>query len=100
MKVETLLSLPPGGAISAFAVMNGALHLRLTSTRSLAACPVCHIPSSAQHRFSQRTFHDGPCGGYSLRIVLTTRRFFCRQRECMRRILPSVSRPSCCHAHA
>src|SRR5215469_11860163 len=86
MQAETLLSLPPGVIITDYSVMNGTLHLMLTSTSSLANCPVCTTPSSAYHSCYQRTFRDGPCGGYPLRILLRTRRFFCRQPNGARRI--------------
>jgi transposase len=66
--------------------MNDTLHLLLTSTRSLADCPVCLSPSAAQHSSYQRTFRDVPCGGYPLRIQLRARRFFCCQQDCARRI--------------
>jgi transposase len=86
MQAETLLSLPPGVRITDYSVLNDTLYLLLTSTRSLATCPVCRTPSMAQHSSYQRTFRDVPCGGYALRIQLRTRRFFCRQQDCTRRI--------------
>jgi transposase len=86
MQAETLLSLPPGVLIADYAVMKGTLYLLLTSTSSSARCPLCLTPSSAQHSSYYRTFRDVPCGGYALRIQLRTRRFFCRQRDCTRRI--------------
>jgi transposase len=86
MQAETLLSLPPGVLIADYAVMTGTLYLLLTSTSSSARCPLCLTPSSAQHSSYYRTFRDVPCGGYALRIQLRTRRFFCRQRDCTRRI--------------
>lgn len=86
MKAETLLSLPPGVTITDYVVISGTLHLVLTSTVSRASCPVCHTPSTAQHSRYQRMVRDVPCGGYPLRIQLWTRRFFCRQQDCTRRI--------------
>jgi transposase len=47
---------------------------------------VCQTPSAAQHSRYQRTIRDVPCGEYPVRIVLQTRRFFCRQPGCSRRI--------------
>jgi transposase len=86
MKAETLLSLPAGVAISDFYISTSTLHLVLTSTNPLANCPVCQTPSAAQHSRYQRMVRDVPCGGYPLRLVLRTRRFFCRQPGCTRRI--------------
>lgn len=86
MQAETLLSLPPGVLIADYSVMNGTLYLMLTSTSSSASCPLCLTPSSTQHSSYYRTFCDVPCGSYALRIQLRTRRFFCRQQDCARRI--------------
>jgi transposase len=86
MKAETLLSLPSGVTITDYGVSSGTLHLVLTSTTTRASCPVCQTPSTAQHSRYQRLVRDVPCGGYALRILLWTRRFFCRRRECTRRI--------------
>jgi transposase len=86
MKAETLLSLPAGVAITDYFISTGTLHLILTSTNRLANCPVCQTPSAAQHSRYQRMVRDVPCGGYALRIQLGTRRFFCRQQDCTRRI--------------
>ena len=86
MQAETLLSLPPGVTITKYSVLNDTLYLLLTSTSSLAHCPVCKTPSAAQHSSYYRGFRDVPCGDYPLRIRLRTRRFFCRQEACARRI--------------
>jgi transposase len=64
----------------------GTLHLVVTSTARQARCPICQTPSAAQHSRYQRTVRDVPCGGYALRVQLGTRRFFCRQQDCRRRI--------------
>lgn len=86
MKAETLLSLPPGIAITDYFVSMGTLHLVVTSTASRVACPVCQTLSAAQHSRYQRMIRDVPCGDYALRIQLRTRRFFCRRQDCTRRI--------------
>ncbi|MGO8947255.1 MAG: ISL3 family transposase [Ktedonobacterales bacterium] len=86
MQADTLLSLPPGVTITDYVVSMGTLYLLLTSTSSSASCPVCLTPSSAQHSSYQRTARDVPSGDYALRIQLRTRRFFCRQPDCTRRI--------------
>jgi transposase len=86
MQAETLLSLPPGVRITDYSILNSTLYLLLTSTSSSASCPLCLTPSSAQHSSYYRTVRDVPCGDYALRIQLRTRRFFCRQQDCTRRI--------------
>ncbi len=86
MQAETLLSLPHGIAITDYQVINDTLHLVLTATAPFARCPICRTASPAQHSHYQRSVRDVPCGGYPLRLQLRTRRFFCRQQGCTRRI--------------
>jgi transposase len=86
MQAETLLSFPARITLADAFLTGGTWHLVLTSTSPAANCPVCQRPSEAQHSRYQRTVRDVPCGGYPVRIVLQTRRFFCRQPDCDRRI--------------
>lgn len=61
------------------------------------ACPRCGVPSRHIHSRYCRTLRDLPCQGATLRICLRTRRFYCRVRDCPRRIfsqrLPPVALP-------
>src|SRR5689334_22964359 len=86
MQAELLLSLPAGLVITTFHITVGALQLNIASERPQAACPICGMASAAQHSRYQRTFRDVPSGGYPVCIILQTRRFFCQERTCPRRI--------------
>ena len=86
MQAETLLSFPAGITLADSCLNGGTRHLVLTSTSPAVCCPECQTPADAQHSWYQRTVRDGPCGGYPVRIVLKTRRFFCRQPGCSQRI--------------
>ncbi len=86
MQAEHLLSLPDDLVITTFHLHEATLHLSLASVRPQAACPICGTPSAAQHSTYHRTFRDVPCGGCPVLVALQTRRFFCREESCPRRI--------------
>src|SRR5215472_10218586 len=86
MQAEQLLSLPHGLVITAFHLSNATLHLSIASVLPQARCPLCGSISAAQHSTYQRTFRDVPCGGYPVLVSLQTRRFFCQESSCLRRI--------------
>lgn len=50
-----------------------------------AACPSCHVTGRRTHSRYQRHPHDLPCFGFSVRLHLTVRRFFCDNEHCPRR---------------
>ena len=72
--------------ITTFHLKDATLHLSITSVLSQARCPVCGTPSTAQHSTYQRTFRDVPCGSSPVLVSLQTRRFFCQESSCLRRI--------------
>ena len=52
----------------------------------IAPCPKCNQPSSRVHSRYERTLTDLPCLGATVQIQLLTRRFFCTNKTCLRRI--------------
>lgn len=70
----------------------------LVSTKGEQAhCPLCDRASTSIHSHYQRTLADLPWNGIAVRLQLTTRRFFCRSKNCPRRIfterLPGIVAP-------
>lgn len=53
---------------------------------SEASCPLCGCDSSRVHSRYRRTLQDLPCAGKILRLVVTVRRFLCRNADCARKI--------------
>ena len=60
--------------------------LVVKTIQSVASCPKCHKPSSRIHSRYQRTVADLPWQGVSVQLQLLTRRFFCTDKTCARRI--------------
>jgi len=62
------------------------LTLTATAVRKAAACPLCHRHSRRVHSHYQRRVADLPVCGIPVTIILSVRRFFCRNPRCPRRI--------------
>jgi transposase len=71
--------------------------LAVCSTQARASCPVCTTPASRLHSHYERTLADLPWAHYRVRLQLRVRKWFCRHRDCPRRIfterLPTVAAP-------
>lgn len=60
--------------------------LVVKSIQPTASCPCCHHSSARIHSHYQRTIADLPWQGVSVKLQLFTRRFFCVNFKCIRRI--------------
>src|SRR5438552_8102726 len=63
----------------------------------MALCPLCTTPAQRLHSHYERTLADLPWAAYHVRLQLRVRKWFCRNRQCPRRIfserLPTVAAP-------
>jgi transposase len=60
--------------------------LVVKTIQAAVPCPRCHQLSSRVHSRYQRTVADLPWQGVSVQLQLLTRRFFCTDKTCVRRI--------------
>jgi transposase len=71
--------------------------INLSCIKLSSLCPLCHQPSASVHSRYTRMLADLPWGGVPVQIVLQTRKFYCRTRDCRRTIfterLPGVVEP-------
>ena len=71
--------------------------VQLSSTRSVAECPLCHCASHRIHSHYERTLKDLPLAQFTLVVLLLVGKFFCLNDSCKRRIfserLPHVVAP-------
>src|SRR5256885_6145784 len=58
----------------------------VSSQRKSSPCPQCSMSSSAIHSIYRRHPQDLPCVGRPIRLVLTVRKFFCRNLDCPRKV--------------
>lgn len=70
----------------------------VTTTAAQVRCPVCGEPTTRRHSGYRRTLADAPCATQVVRVDLHTRRFFCPNPTCPRRVfterLPTLTTPS------
>ena len=75
----------------------GQIVVHLSSTQSVAQCPLCRCASHRVHSHYERTLKDLPLAQFTLVILLAVSKFFCLNDSCQRRIfserLPTVVAP-------
>jgi transposase len=86
MNQSLLLADPQALALESLTSKDTQAILVAKTINSIALCPKCHQPSSRIHSRYQRTVADLPCLGVSVQLQLLTRRFFCINKTCVRRI--------------
>jgi transposase len=86
MLTTPLLPLPEGLEITSISEAKEELRVCVTSQRDHSCCPVCGTVSRTIHSYYRRKPQDLPCVGRPLRLVLTVKKFFCRETSCARKI--------------
>jgi transposase len=86
MEGSPFLPLPKGIVIDQVQITESQLTVSAISTQLEAACPGCGHPSVHVHSHYQRTVNDVPCGGRSVVLRLSVRKFFCRTATCPRKV--------------
>jgi transposase len=86
MPTTPLLPLPKGLEITSISETETEVLVQVTSQRATSCCPLCGVSSSAIHNYYRRKPKDLPCAGRPIRLLLTVKKFFCRQPECQRKI--------------
>lgn len=86
MNQSPLLADPQALALENLTVKDTQIVLVVKTIHTIAPCPKCQQPSSRIHSRYQRTVADLPCLGVSVQLQLLTRRFFCINKTCVRRI--------------
>lgn len=98
MPTTPLVSLPEGLDIISVSETSEELLVRVISTRSCSLCPLCSAPSQAIHSYYRRKPADLPSTGRAIRLLLTVRKFFCRNAACPRKVfaerLPELIEPA------
>ncbi len=86
MNQSPLLADPQALALESLTVKDIQVVLVVKTIQLIAPCPKCHQPSLRVHSRYQRTVADLPCLGVTVQLQLLTRRFFCTDQTCERRI--------------
>jgi transposase len=86
--VLPLALLPASVAVSVDGVVldDTTITLLLRTTSATASCPLCDHPSHHVHSRYARTVRDLPSLGKETVLLLTARKFFCRNPDCPREV--------------
>ena len=83
---KNLESEPAEAELVCFRQKDGEIEIELRAYQRSSPCPSCGRHSSRVHSRYRRTVADLPCAGLPAYILLQTRRFFCVDERCSRRI--------------
>lgn len=93
----TLLPDPSRLRLEYLSAYDDAITMVVTTTAAEAHCPLCHQPSIRRHSQYTRIAADLPWNGVAVHLRLTTRRYFCVNDACRRKIftgrLPALLAP-------
>ncbi len=86
MSQGTLLANLSEGKLICLRPKDGAIQMELQACRAFSACPLCGTPSRRVPSRYSRRLGDLPWERLPVRILLFTRKFFCEDGGCRRRI--------------
>jgi transposase len=86
MEETSLLSLPEGTRIEQIQITENGLVIVVVATSPTSCCPLCSEPSSSIHCHYRRALRDAPCAGRQVQLLLTVRKFSCRNSYCSRKV--------------
>jgi len=86
MEITPLLPLPEGMLIDQIQIAETGLVVSVRATHPTSCCPLCSEASSSIKDHYRRSLRDVPCGGRRVQLVLTVRKFYCRNPLCERKV--------------
>ena len=94
MDINTILPDPKAIRLILIRPSSDSITLVIKAIATASVCPLCHCPSSRVHSRYIRMPADLPWHGIAIRLQLHSRKFFCQNSDCPRRIfcepLPGV----------
>jgi hypothetical protein len=97
MEGTSLLALPEGMQIDQIQITENGLIIAVVATHPASCCPLCSEWSLSIPSHYRRVLRDAPCSGRRVQLVLTMRKFSCRNLLCERKIfterLPAFVEP-------
>ena len=86
MEEARLLSLPEGIRVDQIQNTEQGLLIEAVATTLTSCCPLCSQESSSIHCHYRRPLRDVPCAGRRVQLLLTVRKFSCRNPLCPRKV--------------
>lgn len=89
MEGTSLFSLPEGMQVSHIQIIEDSIVVEVVATSLTSRCPLCSQASESIHWNSRRVLRDVPCAGRRVQLLLTVRKFSCRNPLCPRKVTAS-----------
>ncbi len=86
MEETSLFALPEGFFVEQIQIAENHVVVEAVATSATACCPLCGESSSSVHCHYHRRLRDVPCAGRRVQLVLTVRKFTCRNPLCSRKV--------------
>ena len=97
MEETSLLSLPEGMHVEHIQITEHGLVIEVEASHPTSCCPLCAHPSDSIKTHYRRVLRDAPCAGRQVQLVLTVRKFYCRNLYCSQKVfaerLPTFVEP-------
>ena len=86
MEGTSLFSLPEGMQVSHIQIIEDSIVVEVVATSLTSRCPLCSQASESIHCHYRRVLRDVPCAGRRVQLLLTVRKFSCRNPLCPRKV--------------
>jgi transposase len=86
MEEVSLLSLPEGMRVERIQITEHGLVIEVVAVHSTSCCPLCAETSDSIKSHYRRVLRDAPCAGRQVQLILTVRKFYCRNPYCSRKV--------------
>jgi transposase len=97
MEGTSLFSLPEGMLVEQIQITENGITVEVVTTSLTSRCPLCSEASESVHCHYRRVLRDVPCAGRRVQLLLTVRKFSCRNPLCQRKVfaerLPAFVEP-------
>jgi transposase len=97
MEETSLLSLPEGMLVEQIQITESGLVIDVVAAHPMSCCPLCAEMSDSIKSHYRRVLRDAPCAGRQVQLVLTARKFYCRNPYCPQKVfterLPTLVKP-------
>ena len=97
MEEASLFSLPEGMRVERNQITEHGLVIEAEASHPTSCCPLCTQTSASIKTRYRRILRDAPCAGRQVQLILTVRKFYCRNSSCSRKVfterLPTFVEP-------
>jgi transposase len=86
MEEASLFALPEGMRVARIQITEYGLFLEVEASHPTSCCPLCTQPSDSIKTHYRRVLRDAPCAGRQVQLILTMRKFYCRNLYCSQKV--------------